>query len=988
MNYKAGKKYVKAVSRAINRANGTPRVIGRKGELPPRQAPSHWASPFATRVNLRPDSDESEDVDAVNPDSQTPPGGPVPSPLRSERQSLAQSPGSGGNYGSFVPTPTPESPLASSERQNTFELPAPALTVSPNPAPPRLHPTDTLRHAIGRLNVQRSTSHDQVGSAGQKQSATLPRPSPLSHQNSSPGRLRRLFSSGHQLQKTNSAQFGYGLQALDTVRQREMEFFEFLDSELDKVESFYRQKEEQAGQRLAALRDQLHEMRNRRTQELAEHRRRKHKGNAHLDDGKAAASGFEPSQSWMAPIKSAIFKPGRNSKALSTMPVSPGFAASGRDARRDYIRRPGDHDVPYRTAKRTLKLSLQEFYRGLELLKSYTLLNRTAFRKLNKKYDKAVKARPPYRYMNEKVNRAWFVNSDIVDGHIRAVEDLYARYFEKGNHKLAAGKLRRVNRRPGDESGISFRNGLLLGVGAVFAIQGAVYGTQLLFHQDPVVRERTSYLMQIYGGYFLMLYLCALFCIDCWAWTANKINYTFIFEFDPRSTLDWRQLASFPSLFLFLFGIFIWVNFMRFGDDILYLYYPVILIAISLAIILMPAPILWHKSRMWLAYSHYRLFFAGLYPVEFRDLFLGDIYCSLTYATSNIELLFCIYAHWWDNPAQCNSSSSRLLGFFSALPPIWRALQCIRRYYDTKAVFPHLVNCGKYIMTIMSAVTLSLYRINGTSSNLGLFITFSAINAIYTSIWDLFMDFSLLQPDSRHRFLRDILGLKRRWLYYAVMILDPILRFSWIFYAIFTYDKDHKTIVSFLVAFAEVTRRGMWALFRVENEHCSNVAQYKASRELPLPYHLEREPLFKRSSSEGDETVAPEQAAISSTADPRTTGVSTKAHDQLGGANLTQAQTHTTPSQEESGTVRRRRPERPRAKSIRGIMAEAHTQDFEKKKRQPEPHPVHEDDASEDGAVLSEEEDDDDTGSMLDERMEVRRVEELVRGDGAETDGD
>lgn len=30
----------------------------------------------------------------------------------------------------------------------------------------------------------------------------------------------------------------------------------------------------------------------------------------------------------------------------------------------------------------------------------------------------------------------------------------------------------------------------------------------------------------------------------------------------------------------------------------------------------------------------WRLFFAGLYPVEFRDFFLGDMYCSLTYAMS------------------------------------------------------------------------------------------------------------------------------------------------------------------------------------------------------------------------------------------------------------------------------------------------------------------------------------------------------------------
>lgn len=97
----------------------------------------------------------------------------------------------------------------------------------------------------------------------------------------------------------------------------------------------------------------------------------------------------------------------------------------------------------------------------------------------------------------------------------------------------------------------------------------------------------------------------------------------------------------------------------------------------------------------------------------------------------NVELFFCLYSQEWASPELCNSSHSRLLGFFAALPPIWRALQCIRRFYDTKNVFPHLVNCGKYSMTILSAVCLSLFRIQNTHMNLALFITFSVINAVY-----------------------------------------------------------------------------------------------------------------------------------------------------------------------------------------------------------------------------------------------------------------
>lgn len=117
---------------------------------------------------------------------------------------------------------------------------------------------------------------------------------------------------------------------------------------------------------------------------------------------------------------------------------------------------------------------------------------------------------------------------------------------------------------------------------------------------------------------------------------------------------------------------------------------------------------------------------------------------ALTPVVQNIELFFCLYAQDWRNPPMCNSSHSRLLGFFSALPGIWRALQCIRRYWDTKNVFPHLVNCGKYICTILYYMSLSLYRIEKTNSSRALFIFFATINAVYCSVWDIVMDWSTL----------------------------------------------------------------------------------------------------------------------------------------------------------------------------------------------------------------------------------------------------
>lgn len=248
------------------------------------------------------------------------------------------------------------------------------------------------------------------------------------------------------------------------------------------------------------------------------------------------------------------------------------------------------------------------------------------------------------------------------------------------------------------------------------------------------------------------------------------------------------------------------------------------------------------------------------------------------------------------------------------------------------------------------------------------------------------MDFSLLQPDARYPYLRDIVAIKRRWMYYAVMVLDPILRFGWIFYAIFTYDAQHSTIVSFLVALSEVTRRGMWALFRVENEHCANVAQYKASRDIPLPYHLETEPLTQRAS------IGDDVGGLS--LHQHTSGAQSAA--EAAGAGSLTARTYDStgadPTRDDEameGGLRRRKPQLNRAKSIRNMIASAHRQDFQKKRRSPEADAGagHGEGASPDGEFVNpsddEDDDDDDTASAINERFEISRVEGLVRGESS-----
>lgn len=391
---------------------------------------------------------------------------------------------------------------------------------------------------------------------------------------------RRVFST--VAPSTPGRNADVALEAYREIDFRRAEFFLFLDKELLKIETFYKSKENEATERLKVIREQLHIMRNRRMEEiLIMERKRQHnedqarrgiptESKPQKEDDKIMKirRKLHPFAASVDYASDAINKvrPGRIGKTTEAMEQlgTPSF----RGVNNDYERRPVSKEVAYRTAKRKLKIALAEHYRSLELLKSYALLNRTAFRKINKKFDKTVKARPPGQYMEEKVNAAYFVKSEAVEQQIQAVEDLYARYFERGSHKVAVGKLRAKTAGAGHYSGSTFRTGLFIAAGAVFGIQGLVHGIeQDLNHDDISMKTRASYLLQLYGGYFLIVLLVSLFTLDAGIFARAKVNYQFIFEFDTRHMLDWKQLAELPAMFFCLLGFIVWCNFNEFGHE-------------------------------------------------------------------------------------------------------------------------------------------------------------------------------------------------------------------------------------------------------------------------------------------------------------------------------------------------------------------------------------------------------------------------------------
>ncbi|ORZ23657.1 EXS family-domain-containing protein [Absidia repens] len=280
---------------------------------------------------------------------------------------------------------------------------------------------------------------------------------------------------------------------------------------------------------------------------------------------------------------------------------------------------------------------------------------------------------------------------------------------------------------------------------------------------------------------------------------------------------------------------------------------PLILVVILLSILLCPLRLFYLSGRQWLGVTLGRIALSGLLPVEFRDFFVADELNSMAFSLWMGVYFFCVYTwHWNDLDIHCNVPKMTVTPFLASLPPLWRGLQCLRRYHDSKEKH-HLVNGLKYVTSIMATMLAGVRRISRkfTSPAVEAFwVLVSIINSSYTSIWDIKMDWGLLDVNSNHFLLRDDLVFDK-WTYYVAIPLNILLRFSWaINKASLAY---HSQVITFATAILEVIRRIVWNFFRLENEHLNNCGNYRAIKEIPLPFALKE--TYKLSGSEEEGTV-------------------------------------------------------------------------------------------------------------------------------------
>ncbi|XP_066305942.1 LOW QUALITY PROTEIN: phosphate transporter PHO1-1-like [Miscanthus floridulus] len=513
-----------------------------------------------------------------------------------------------------------------------------------------------------------------------------------------------------------------------------------------------------------------------------------------------------------------------------------------------------------RHAEKMIKRAFVELYKGLGYLATYRSLNMMAFVKILKKFEKITGKQVLSIYL-KVVETSYFNSSDEALKLMDEVEDIFVRHFAGDNRRKAMKYLRPAQRR--DSHAATFFTGLMAGCFAALFVGYCVMAHMagMYYHSNPVGGGGTSfgdsvsvYMETAYPvlSMFALLFLhLLLYGCNMVAWRRCRVNYGFIFESSPRPA-GGGELGP-RDVFLVCAASMAAVAGVMFAHLALVLRWgyhasphvqaiPGFLLLVFLLLLFCPINVVYRSSRFQFLRILRNIVLSPLYKVVMVDFFMADQLCSQVPMLRSLEYLACYYisgSYWTQEYGYCtNTKHIRDLAYaVSFLPYYWRAMQCARRWFD-EGDTSHLVNLGKYVSAMLAAGAKVAYEKDKSLASLSLLVAVSSGATVYQLYWDFVKDWGLLQPNSKNSWLRNDLILKRKSIYYLSMGLNLVLRLAWLQTVIHpNFGSLDSRVTSFFLAALEVIRRGHWNFYRLENEHLNNAGKFRAVKTVPLPFH-------------------------------------------------------------------------------------------------------------------------------------------------------
>lgn len=445
--------------------------------------------------------------------------------------------------------------------------------------------------------------------------------------------------------------------------------------------------------------------------------------------------------------------------------------------------------------------ALLDYIADLKQIIKYRNLNLLGFKKILYKYDKA-KGRNITHILMPLVEHSYFNVSRDIDLVAKEASLTYQMKYYRNNPEKARTILKRINRKERPNQMAIFLTGVVLALSAVFH-----------FHLlKSVAEEAADYYVSI-----LAVQLGSFLFGGClFVFKAYSINYNYIFNFNHGSKLDNGTFILLSSAMMLVHQTTVFYLYKKYGSYIVF---------ILILIIAFPMNVLYRLSRYSFLGSLLKVVSAPFFSVKFKHFFLADVFQSFVLG---IKLFL----------ESNGASPDNCVYVIMIWPGLIRILQCARRYFD-ESLMVHVYNGVKYTMS-MTSTLLGHYHPKCRYIQ-HICTTVCMLSSSYSLYWDLFVDWNILRP----RYLYPVPA------YVAIVAINVFLRFLWA-YRVYLGLDAHTCLL------AEVLRRFLWLLVRVEHEHLNNCNQLKAMKYVRLPfqetfYRKNYEPLETDTKDETEE---------------------------------------------------------------------------------------------------------------------------------------
>jgi len=498
-----------------------------------------------------------------------------------------------------------------------------------------------------------------------------------------------------------------------------------------------------------------------------------------------------------------------------------------------------------------LKLAFSEFYLSLILLQNYQSLNFTGFRKILKKHDKLLSTDVGTNWREEHVDSCTFVNNKDIDKIIAEVEGTFTSELESGDRGKAMKRLRVPPLGEKQSPWTTFKVGLFSGAFIVLLVAVLLSGILDTGGGVDTSRPNLWLAVRLFRGPFLVILFLFFIGVNIYGWRSSGVNHVLIFEIDPRNHLTEQHLIEIAAIFGVIWALSL-LGFLYAEALFIPMYaVPLFLVLFMFAFLFNPTRTFHHESRFWLIKKLGRVSVAPFAYVFFADFWLGDQLNTLVYALKDLEYTFCFYTFdnidWntavSDINSRCMVKTRLAPSIVGCLPAWFRFAQCIRRYKDTREMFPHLANAFKYSTTFFVVIfTLLLHNYEdqypSKYGNPYFYMVIGArlLSSCFVLWWDLRMDWGVFDKSATdYKFLREEIVYSNPLYYYLAIVEDVILRFNWGVRLLLTeYGILSDAYIATALGPLEVFRRFIWNYFRLENEHINNCGKFRAVRDISV----------------------------------------------------------------------------------------------------------------------------------------------------------